>query len=380
VEERVFLGSDRISLQTSQPIGNAATVRVLVNDDVFIPQAGLFTAAQLHSTVAGPFDLTEGEDVLTVETTRSTQSVSFDVVGTRRFTAAQVVQRMNASGFNAAYVQAANNHIVFTDTSTVGTDSYIRVRGTAAVALGFGGMLGTTTVNRQRGARGAQLYPGWRLEKRVTDGTFRFPQFNSPVRTNPIFKVTYAVPPRRCRRCRGTFIENDYRFTSSGQGIFIQNEDLLYQAALKIVLTDRGSNPYHNWYGSTIRERIGAKAIGNVAALLSEDVRKALSKLQDLQSAQAEYQQVTNKERLYAILGVRSAPHSQDPTTFLVDVTIQNASAEPITLSIVFSVPEVVAIMGSNGLFLGTEAAGITAEAQRRLYPAGRTLLLPEGS
>jgi hypothetical protein len=148
---------------------------------------------------------------------------------------------------------------------------------------------------------------------------------------------------------------------------------------LKIVLTDFGSNPYHGQYGTTIRERIGSKAIGNVAAVISEDVRRALARLQDLQEAQSEWQQVTSKERLYAVLGVRTAPHSQDPSTFLVDVTLQNASGEPVTLSIVFSVPEVVALLGSNGLFLGTEAAGLTAEAQRRLFPSGRTLLLPGG-
>jgi hypothetical protein len=201
-----------------------------------------------------------------------------------------------------------------------------------------------------------------------------------PIKTNPIFKVTYSVPGRSCKRCRGTFIENDYRFNADGQGITIENENLLYQSALKMVLTDRGSNPYHGWIGTTIRERIGQKAIGNVAALISEDVRRALARLQDVQTAQAEYQQVTAKERLYAILGVQTVPHSQDPTTFLVDVTIQNASGEPITLSIVFSVPEVVALLGSNGLFLGPEAAALGVAKSERLYPVPKTLLLPEGT
>jgi hypothetical protein len=44
----------------------------------------------------------------------------------------------------------------------------------------------------------------------------------------------------------------------------------------------------------------------------------------------------------------------------MIDVTVQNASAEPIELTIVFTVPSVVALMGSNGLTLGTEKAGIT--------------------
>lgn len=368
-----------MSLQTTQPVGNASTVRVLVNDEVFIPQGGLFSPAQLFSTVAGPFDLVENEDVFTVETPRGADTISFNVFGTQRFTASQLIQRFNANGFTVALAEDVNGHLALTDTSTVGPDSFVRVSGTAAVSLGFGGLRGTTAVNRQRGARGRQVYPGWVLSRREEDSTNRYPQFTSSIKNSPIFKVTYSVPPRRCKRCRGTFIENDIRFDSSGQGLFVTDENLLYQASLKILLTDLGSNPYHNWYGTTIRSRIGSKAIGNVSALLSEEVRKALSRLQSVQREQAEYQQVTAKERLYAILGVQARPHSQDPTTYLVDVSVQNASGEPVSLSIVFTVPEVVALLGSNGLYLGTDAAGITLEQQKRLYPAGRTLRLPPG-
>jgi len=197
------------------------------------------------------------------------------------------------------------------------------------------------------------------------------------VRTNPMLKATYVVPARRCLRCSGTYIENDYRFDETGQGLLIQDENLLYQAALKILLTDRGSNPYHDWYGSTIRSRIGAKAIGGVASAISEDVRRTLVRMQTVQNEQAQYQQVTAKERLYSILQVQTLPHQQDPTTFLVDVTVQNASSEPISLSVVFSVPEVVALMGSNGLFLGTEAVGLERELDSSLL-AGRTILPPD--
>jgi len=378
VEERVVLGSDRTSLQTTQPVGNATTVRILVNDDAAIPQGGLFAAAQLHSTVSGPFDIIENEDVFIVETPRGTNTINFNVTGVQRFTTSQVLQRLALEGFDETLAENVNNHLVFTDTSVVGPDSFVRVRGSAAAALGFGDLSGTN--NRQRGARGRQIYPGWVLAKRTDDSTFRYPRFIRPIKNDPIFKVTYSVPPRRCKRCRGTFIENDTRFDATGQGIFITDENLLYQACLKILLTDVGSNPYHNWYGTTIRSRIGSKAVGNVAALLSEDVRRALARLQNVQRAQAEYQQVTAKERLYAVLGVRTRPHSQDPTTFLMDVTVQNASGEPVSLTIVFSVPEVVALLGSNGLYLGTDAAGITLEQQRKLFPAGRTLLPPEGS
>ena len=51
--------------------------------------------------------------------------------------------------------------------------------------------------------------------------------------------------------------------------------------------------------------------------------------------------------------------HVSAPSTWLVDVTVQNASGDPIALSIVYTAPGVVALMGSNGLMLGTEAVGL---------------------
>jgi phage baseplate assembly protein W len=302
-----------------------------------------------------------------------------------------VVRRLLEANISVALPENINGHLALSDLSTVGPDSYVRVRGSAVSALGFGD---TCNDSRQRGARGRKLYPGWRLEPRPAsvirgfpgadelfpaDPTDRYPKFVERIRGNPVFKVTYTVPGRSCLRCGGTFIENDYRFDSTGQALVIENEDLLYQAALKILLTDRGSNPYHDWYGSTIRSRIGSKALAGVAAQISEDVRRTLVNMQTVQQDQAQFQQVTARERLYNILQVRTAPHVQDPTTFLVDVTVQNASSEPIALSIVFSVPEVVALLGSNGLFLGTEAVGLQQELSNQAFAGGRTLLPVNG-
>ncbi len=370
VEEHVLLGSDRQSLETRQPIAGAGTVRVLVNNDerLFIPQGGLSVPARLLSTASGPFDLTEGEDTLTIFGPRGDTEIFFNVRGTRRFTTDEIVRRLVREQIDEVLIENLNGHLALSDATTSGPDSFVRLRGTATVALGFGSTDGNT---RQRGARGRDLFPGWILLPRGGNPSDRFPFFVRPIPKNPVFKVTYTVPERRCLRCQGTVIENDYRFDETGQGLLIENEDLLHQAAFKILLTDRGSNPFHDWYGSTIRSRIGSKAIGGVAAAISEDVRRTLSRMQSVQQEQSEYQQVTAKERLYSILQVRTIQHVQDQTTFLVDVTVQNASAEPIVLKIVFTVPQVVALLGSNGLFLGGQAAGLRAEQAQRLFVRG---------
>ena len=355
LEEVVELDTDRRGMVTRQPVAALGAVRVLVNDEFFIPQFGLSVPAQLISHVAGPFDVVPNENVLVVETQEGTETLTLGVTSATRWKASEVVTELLRKGLTIALPEDSNGYLVLSDVSTAGPNSFVKVSGTAAYSLGFGK---ANQSDRPWAAEGRQLYPAWDLVQKASVSG-RYPRFQEPLQGNPVIKVSYTTTVNRCLRCQATFVENDYRFTQSGAAILIQNEDLLYQASLKILLSDLGSNPFHRWYGTRIRSRIGAKAIGGVASLISEDVRKALANLQKLQVQQAEYQLVTSKERLYSILDVQVSPHQQDPTTFKVDVVVQNASGEPVQVNIVFTVPEVVALMGSNGLMLGTESTGV---------------------
>ncbi|OHD22583.1 MAG: hypothetical protein A2Y38_00485 [Spirochaetes bacterium GWB1_59_5] len=348
LEEVVTLDYDRQWLQTSQPVASLGAMRILIDNELLIPQFGLSVPAALRSFVAGPFDLVPTENVVTITAPAGTQTIALNVTVPVRRTAAELANELLRRGLTVALPEDdGHGYLLLSDTSRVGSDSFVRVSGSAATTLGFGAQL---VSDRPWRAQGRDLYPGWDLLK---SGLGRRPKFRVPILGTPVIKVSYTTTVSQCRRCRSTFVENDYRFTVGGDAIFIQNEDLLYQAALKILLTDLGSNPFHRWYGSRIRSRIGAKAVGGVASLISEDVRKALQNLQQLQVKQSQYQQVSNKERLYAVLNVQVRPHQQDPTTFLVDVVVQNASGDPVQLNIVFTVPSTVALMGSNMLYLG---------------------------
>lgn len=355
------LDSDRKSLFTRQPIAGLGTVRITANDDLVIPQGGLFSPAELFGAVSGPFDIIEDENTLTVATSKGTDTFTIPVRGTSRMSSDTVVAKLAAgfqNGNSQVLVGSENGHLNFTDTTAVGPDAFVRVSGTLAATLGF-------STASQQVAVGKQIYPAWGIYDRTVankiDSTVisRYPKFSFPVKTNPVFKVTYTVPPQQCLRCRGSYVENDYRFDPQGQAILIKDENLLYQAALKIILTDRGSNPYNPWYGTQLRSRIGSKALAGVSAVISEDIRQALARFQALQESQAKYQKVSYKERLYSVLAVNVRPHNQDPTTFLVEVIVQNASGEPVNLTTIFTVPSVIARLGSNGLMLGGEAIGL---------------------
>lgn len=374
VEEVVALGADRQSLKVRQPIAALGTVLVMINDDpdLYVPRNGLQSAAVLSSSVSGPFDIKQNEDVLTVETSAGTETLTFGARGTIRRTTDQVIKAIQKA--NWTHVSASNDrgYLVLVDPNSVGPNAFVKVRGLAAAGLGFG-QPGVS--DRQWSAYGREIYPGWDLYLRPDEITNRYIRFRKPLQGNPMIKVTYSAPVQRCLRCQATFVENDYRFDESGSSILIQNEDLLYQAVLKILLTDMGSNPFHPWYGTSIRQRIGSKSLMGVTSVLSEDVRQALSRYQALQTEQAKYQVVSFKERLYGILGVDVKRHAQDPTTFLIDVTVQNASGSPIALNIVYTVPEVVALMGTNGLMLGNQPTGLSPSESMRMFSEERNTL-----
>ncbi len=361
IEEPVALGSDRRSLVPMAPIANTNLVRVIANNQYYIPPSGLHSQAEIKGATSGPFNITgcTSESGTTVDSnlltvTSSTETKTFRLPTGSRVSTDDLV-RVFRSSFADIIVVNDNGFLVFSDVANIGRDSRITVSGRAASSLGFTG---------QRSARGDEIYPGWVLDKREdilpvfnrngdVVAAARFPKFVKTVRLNPTFKVTYAAPRERCPRCRGSEIENDWRFNPQGNPITIDNENLLYQAALKILLTQRGSNPFHTAYGSRLLSRIGAKAIGATATIIREDVLGALTRLQSLQTQQVRYQPVSPRERLASIVSVEVLPHQSDPTAFLIDVVISNASGQPVTISVVFAVPGAAALAGSNNLSLG---------------------------
>ena len=335
LEERIYLGTDRRTLRTSQPIASGNVTRIIANDEVFIPQTGLHTYAQLQASVSGPYRIETDTSVLTILTSSESFSVTLPV-GVR-VKANIVADTINGVG-SSVLAENLGGFLMLSDTSKVGVRSSIRVSGTAATAVGFQG---------QTGARGRQVYPAWHLAEEMSGlDVVRFSRFVSPVKSNPVLTVSYVAPPTLCRRCQGYLTENDYRFDERGEVLLVDDENLLLQNSLKVLLTEKGSNPFYPWYGSTIRSRIGAKSLGFVAGMLREDVKVALQKVRQVQTTQSKYQEVTRKERMYAIRNVEVYPHRDDPTTYMVNVEVQNASADPVSLSVVFTTPGVAAKLG----------------------------------
>ena len=377
MEESVTLGEDRRTLQTRAPIGGAGSVRILVNSLQYVPSDGLNSAAVLTASRTGPYQISRcsgvnGPDANLLKITTGSGTANIRLPTGVRQTVATIQRTLRLSPANdLVSVSSSGGALSLTERNDTGHSSFIRVSERGAAALGF----------TQLGARGAQVYPAWELASRedvypttipgVSIVKARYPKFRKPLRGNPTFKVTYAAMPERCPRCGGTYVENDYRFNPNGEIITIVNEDLLYQACLKAILTVQGSNSYHPAYGSKMTTRIGRKIVGASAALVKEDVTNALAKVQTLQSGQMRYQSVNSREMLYSIDTVDVRISTEDPTIFFVDVFVRNAAGKPVQLSTVFSVPGTIALAGSNNQPLGLEAAGLSRSQRQRLLLDG---------
>lgn len=372
IEEVVSLAADQKSLITQAPVGAVNSVRILVNNEFYVPPSGLVSQATLPGGV-GPYRIERcvgvaGPDGNLLTVHASAGKVTVELPISARISTDRLVRHLKLSALREIVAIAnVNGAIAFRDIHETGSQSFVRVSGDGAEALGFA----------QRGARGKQVFPGWTLAARsdvypsaapvgLIPVAARYPQFKQPVPQGADFKVTYAAMPERCPRCQATYVENDYRFDATGSVRVIANEDLLYQVCLKAILTMKGSNPYHAAYGCSIMDRIGRKQVQAAAGAIREDVIQALNSVQTLQSGQRRFQQVTDKERLYRVEDVSVTPSATDPTVFTVGVTVRNGSNRPVSLNIVYSAPGAIALAGSNGQSLGVSGLS-PSQAQRFL-------------
>lgn len=363
VEEVGRLDTDSRTVIVGSPIVSLNSTVVLLNNELYIPQEGLYNQAFLTSSKTGPYvvEVCKGllgpdNNVLIVEVPGKTITVRLPI--SRNLSLLDLQKALRQTDlYDYVEITQYNNAIALQEKSYLGNESYIRVSGKGAEVLGF----------VQKGARGKMLIPGWDLVKDDTVIPFqsnprqvstRKLRFKQPLLGDPSIKLSYTTQSSVCRRCKGTYVENDYRFDSLGDVLIVENENLLIQACIKVVLTERKSNPFHPGYGSDVMTRIGRKIVGDVVVDLKQDIVTALRKMQQIQNKQRQYQTVSTKESLYSIMGVEVLPDEFDPTKYYIDVSLRNASNEPVSISIVYTAPGAIALAGSNGMSLGTETLG----------------------
>lgn len=119
-------------------------------------------------------------------------------------------------------------------------------------------------------------------------------------------------------------VGNDLAINPDGSAQTVRDNEKLKQDILKAILTARGSNRFHQWYGSTISERtIGQVLEGShLEAEATTAIQETLSTLMALQTAQARIQYVSPGETIAAVKDVRVARDSTDPRQWSITVEI----------------------------------------------------------
>ena len=300
-EERTQLSTDRMTLLTHKPIAGSGLLQVAINDvHPVSPSQGIQSQASLVSGKPEPYLVTPGLSDLVIRTQDRYLPLTLP---TGYQTALSIATLINAAVGNPAespYLIASvmDGVLVITENGTFGPSSQIRVVGGAVAGLGFLDQVGSV---------GQVVLPPFSLFShtyRDAEGVFEegyFIKFDRPVRSNCYFSVTYQVVWHQCLRCRGTEVENDFRFDANGQSRTITGDNLLYQSVLKILLTDLKSNIYYPWYGTNLMNLIGSKSTSASEVNIRQGIQQALAVFQNLQAQQSKYQRITPQERLYSV-------------------------------------------------------------------------------
>lgn len=340
IEDYGFLSDDRQTIVTRSSIASDASISILINDSFFVPRSGLYSNAELHSSFPGPFVIRKTSNVLRIE---SNSDILDLILPISKLDTDDIAKIINDSGSNSIMAKNYNGHLVLFETKETGRESKISVSGNSVDNLGF----------LQNQNFGKMVFPGWRTISSLTPDRKRIIKFDSPIKSDPIIKLNYMMESDKCLRCNGSLTENDWTPDGHGDIVTIDNENLLYQASMKMMLTTKGSNPFHGWYGTDIKSRIGTKITGTLVSVLKEDIKKAILYIQKMQREQAKYQVVSFKERLYRINSIDVKQHENNPSMFLIDVNVQNASRENVNISIVFTVPGVLSTNVPKNITMG---------------------------
>lgn len=359
VGEALFLNADRQSVRPLRPIASAASVRVRINGEVEIRATGHSVPAVAKGTLPGPFNVRSGvNDRLVVSVNGGPDQVLVAPAGLG-VTAAALAKALSAAAKGLQFRVSRRFQIQAT-TATRGPTARIhfKVGSTLAPTLGLSadkrlGGLGRVVAGRVY--RGAEVIPAWSLvndPNTLSDRPTRLIVFDSRLdSTSDFLEINYATVRQECRRCGGVGIENDWRYTAAGTLVTVRNADLLSQEVLKITYTEKGSNPFHPWYGTGLLEAIGRKMSdhGLVHNMILSDLQQAFRRWQGIKREQEEIPQaVSDEEYPFRLLVTNLEPDPSDPTIVYVNAVVQNRSSTPIQISRGLQLPQPLDLLGST--------------------------------
>ncbi len=346
-EEALFPGFDRQTVRPLRPVSSIASMKVLLNHDLVVPSFGVAIPGQAVGTKAGPFNITQGVNDTLVFQINGGPFQTAVIPAAAKIPTDRIVLLLNQQVSGISFSNF-NNRIAFR-TNDEGRDASVFFSPASTITTTLG-------IVTPREFRGQQVVPGWTMitdPNSIPERPFRLLMFDAPLRSDTdVVELSYATVQQECRRCGGSGVENDWRYSTDGDVVAVVDEALLIQEIQKLMFTVLGTNPFHVWYGTGILDAIGKKltAGGFVQNLIVSDIYQAFERWQSIKKQQEEKagQFVSDREFPFRLLSVNLTQSQQDPTVIFVDITIQNRSTDPIQLTRGLKIPQPTDLLGSS--------------------------------
>lgn len=331
-DEALYVYADQRTVRPLRPISSFTSVKVRLNGAIECPTEGVYLPPQTIGVRKGPFTIRQGVNDLFQLSVNQGPIQTAILQNTQSMALIELVTRLNR--------QLQGTEFFASDQGTVGIRSLYEGRAASLFLYSTSTLAPTLGITVNREYRGQDLVSGWTLvtdTRTLEDRPTQLVVFDSMLRsTGDFVEVAYATLREECRRCGGTGYEHDWRFDARGDVAIVQNEPLLVQEMQKILWTTRGTNPFHQWYGTDLIQTIGKNNApgGAIQNFIVSDIYDAFSQWQSIKQQQETRvgQLVSDQEYPMRLLGVAVAPSQTDPTIAYVTTKVQNRAGTEVVL------------------------------------------------
>ena len=151
----------------------------------------------------------------------------------------------------------------------------------------------------------------------------------------PFIEVNYLTFANVCPKCTGIKTIDDVVYTMSGDFKMAQKEYLLLQEVEKAIVTDVTSNPFHSWYGTSLKSLIGTKItdLSFIKSKILDQVSSAISKLKNVQKSMVSSGRIVDPGELFGQVRSVTVDQTDDPTIIQVTVVFTAQSGQSLEFS-----------------------------------------------
>ena len=147
------------------------------------------------------------------------------------------------------------------------------------------------------------------------------------------FQISYYTIKDWCPKCAGLDVINDISYNVRGGLLEVRNEKLLLQNLEKFVVTEAGSNPFHNYIGTSIISYLGEKVSDEnfISTKITAEISTTLGALKSMQEQYVKTgRSVTDGELLDRVGNIIVNFDTKDPTILYAEVVCRAKSGKSV--------------------------------------------------